>query len=30
MIDTETKTPLRISTDGDAGPYLMVPITQLP
>jgi hypothetical protein len=29
MIDIETQTPLKISTDGDAGPYLMVPLNQL-
>jgi hypothetical protein len=30
MIDTETQAPLKISTDGDAGPYLMVPLNQVP
>jgi hypothetical protein len=30
MIDIETRTPLRVSTDGDAGPYLMLPLDQLP
>ena len=29
MIDTTTRTPLRVSTDGDAGPYIMVPVAQL-
>lgn len=29
MIDEMTKDQLRISTDGIAGPYLMVPLTQL-
>ena len=29
MIDETTKDGLRVSTDGIAGPYLMVPVTQL-
>ena len=29
MIDEMTKDILRVSTDGIAGPYLMVPVTQL-
>ena len=29
MIDEMTKDTLRVSTDGTAGPYLMVPVTQL-
>ena len=29
MIDEMTMRPLRISTDGVAGPYLMVPVNQL-
>lgn len=29
MIDTTSRAPLRISTDGDAGPYIMVPVDQL-
>ena len=29
MIDEMTKDTLRVSTDGIAGPYLMVPVTQL-
>ena len=29
MIDEMTKASLHVSTDGDAGPYLMVPVTQL-
>jgi hypothetical protein len=29
MIDTSTNKPLRVSSDGDAGPYLMVPLSQL-
>lgn len=29
MIDKTTREPLRISTDGDAGPYIMVPVAQL-
>jgi hypothetical protein len=29
MIDEMTKNSLRVSTDGIAGPYLMVPVTQL-
>lgn len=29
MIDTTTKRPLYVSTDGTAGPYLMVPVSQL-
>jgi len=29
MIDTTTRQPLSVSTDGDAGPYIMVPVAQL-
>lgn len=29
MIDTSTDRPLYVSTDGDASPYIMVPIVQL-
>ncbi|HWE95882.1 MAG TPA: hypothetical protein VG269_18105 [Tepidisphaeraceae bacterium] len=29
MIDTSTREPLHVSTDGDAGPYIMVPEAQL-
>lgn len=29
MIDTQTRRPIRISTDGTGGPYIMVPIPQL-
>lgn len=29
MIDTTTDKPLYVSTDGDAGPYIMVPVAQL-
>ncbi len=29
MIDTTTRQPLCVSTDGDAGPYIMVPVAQL-
>ncbi len=29
MIDMTTRQPLRVSTDGGAGPYLMVPVAQL-
>jgi hypothetical protein len=29
MIDTVTNKPLRVSTDGTAGPYIMVPLDQL-
>lgn len=29
MIDLTTKEPLRVSTDGTAGPYIMVPLSQL-
>lgn len=29
MIDTTTDKPLHVSTDGDAGPYIMVPVAQL-
>lgn len=29
MIDISTKKPLRVSTDGDAGPYVVVPVQQL-
>ena len=30
MIDAMTEKPLYVSTDGTAGPYIMVPVTQLP
>ncbi len=30
MTDIETRTPLTVKTEGDAGPYLMVPLEQLP
>ena len=29
MIDTTTDKPLYVSTDGDAVPYIMVPVVQL-
>ena len=29
MIDEMTRDRLRVSTDGIAGPYLMIPVTQL-
>lgn len=29
MIDSMTKKPIRVSTDGTAGPYVMVPVDQL-
>ncbi len=29
MTDTTTKEPLYVSTDGTAGPYIMVPVSQL-
>ncbi|MDZ7620103.1 MAG: hypothetical protein U1E05_24130 [Patescibacteria group bacterium] len=29
MIDVVTKKPLNVSTDGTAGPYIMVPLDQL-
>jgi hypothetical protein len=29
MIDTTTHRPIHVSTDGDAGPYIMVPFAQL-
>jgi hypothetical protein len=29
MIDTTTRQPLYVSTDGDAGPYIMLPVAQL-
>jgi hypothetical protein len=29
MIDTTTRQRLDVSTDGDAGPYIMVPVAQL-
>ena len=29
MIDVSTKKPLHVSTDGDAGPYIMVPVQQI-
>lgn len=29
MIDTTTRQPLQVSTDGGAGPYIVVPMAQL-
>jgi hypothetical protein len=29
MIDVSTKKPLYVSTDADAGPYIMVPVQQI-
>lgn len=29
MIDATTRRQLRVSTDGTAGPYIMVPVSQL-
>ncbi|HQI28820.1 MAG TPA: hypothetical protein PLT20_12110 [Sedimentisphaerales bacterium] len=29
MIDLTTREPVRVSTDGTAGPYIMVPVSQL-
>ena len=29
MIDTTTRQPLHVSTDGNAGPYIVVPVTLL-
>jgi hypothetical protein len=29
MTDTTTRKPLHVSTDGGAGPYIMVPVSQL-
>jgi hypothetical protein len=29
MMDAMTREPLRVSTDGTAGPYIMVPVVQL-
>jgi hypothetical protein len=29
MIDIETRQPVKVNTEGDAGPYLMVPLDQL-
>jgi len=29
MIDASTKKPLHVSTDGDAPPYIMVPVQQV-
>ena len=29
MIDTQKRRPIRVSTDGTAGPYIMVPVDQL-
>ncbi|MCA9000246.1 MAG: hypothetical protein KDA80_24825 [Planctomycetaceae bacterium] len=29
MIDSTTKKPLHVSTDGDSGPYIMVPVEQV-
>jgi hypothetical protein len=30
MIDSATKKAVRVSTDGTAGPYIMIPVGQLP
>jgi hypothetical protein len=30
MIDSETHKQLKVNMEGDAGPYLMVPLEQLP
>lgn len=29
MTDSATQQPLRVSTDGTAGPYIMLPVSQL-
>jgi hypothetical protein len=29
MIDTASQSPLRVSTDGTVGPYIMVPVDQV-
>ena len=29
MIDSSTRKPIRVSTDGTSGPYVMVPVDQL-
>ena len=29
MTDTMTQKPLRVSTDGTAGPYILLPVSQL-
>lgn len=29
MIDASTQKPLHVSVDGDAGPYIMVPVQQI-
>ncbi len=29
MLDISTNKPMRVSTDGHAGPYIMVPVEQL-
>ena len=29
MKDSTTKSPLRVSTDGTSGPYVMVPVSQV-
>ena len=29
MIDAETQRPIRVHAEGTAGPYVMVPVTQL-
>lgn len=29
MTNSTTQTPLRVSTDGTAGPYIMVPVSRL-
>lgn len=29
MIDASTSRPLYVSTDGDSGPYIMVPVRQI-
>ncbi|MDR3632985.1 MAG: hypothetical protein P4L84_04060 [Isosphaeraceae bacterium] len=28
MVDVTTRRPIRVSTDGTAGPYIMVPVSQ--
>jgi hypothetical protein len=30
MVDIETHERLQVNTEGDAGPYLMIPLEQLP
>jgi hypothetical protein len=29
MVDSQTRAPITVSTDGTAGPYVMVPLDQL-